>query len=261
MSEQVMGHVSFSVTGSFVTETARRWLWEENKPWARIEEFLLSCMKGTNQTEAELKELAWCAAFGKTKFIGTTANGSFAMVDDDSGSAIRYVEQLHKTIADLKKENEELEERYDNLVSRIEEEGYTCLLAPRDDFLESFSPQLRSYIDQMHIEEQHDDNYGWLEPNGVFHPVDFADHQEWAWQTIQERGWKQDFAVSDVGGIYASGDFLVQRGWVLLHNPQRGVAQVQCSPTRRLTKAQREFLFGYFTDRTLHDMAKEYLPE
>ena len=67
--------------------------------------------------------------------------------------------------------------------------------------------------------------------------------------------------MSDVGGIYASGDFLVQRGWVLLHNPQRGVAQVQCSPTRRLTKAQREFLFGYFTDRTLHDMAKEYLPE
>ena len=36
--------VAFTVTGAFVTKTAREWFWEEGKPWEKVEEFLLACM-------------------------------------------------------------------------------------------------------------------------------------------------------------------------------------------------------------------------
>ena len=32
--------LSFTVTGAFVTRTAREWFWDEHKPWEKIEEFL-----------------------------------------------------------------------------------------------------------------------------------------------------------------------------------------------------------------------------
>ena len=40
--------VSFTVTGAFVTKTAREWFWEEGKRWEMVVEFLLACMCGTD---------------------------------------------------------------------------------------------------------------------------------------------------------------------------------------------------------------------
>jgi hypothetical protein len=42
---------------------------------------------------------------------------------------------------------------------------------------------------------------------------------------------------------------LVDRGWVLLHSPGQGIAQPTRNPVKRYTKAQQEFLYGYYMER------------
>ncbi len=48
------------------------------------------------------------------------------------------------------------------------------------------------------------------------------------------------------------GCFCITQAWVAFITPEEGV---------RLTKAQKEFLFGYFTDRGKDDLARKYLED
>ena len=50
-------------------------------------------------------------------------------------------------------------------------------------------------------------------------------------------------------------------GRVLLDNPGLGLARPTSSDTRPMTKAQREFLFDYYTERNRPDLAKKYLED
>ena len=45
------------------------------------------------------------------------------------------------------------------------------------------------------------------------------------------------------------------RDRVLLHNPFQGIAEVKCDPVRRLTDAQKEFLYDYYIERNEHKKA------
>jgi hypothetical protein len=55
-------------------------------------------------------------------------------------------------------------------------------------------------------------------------------------------------------------DYLIEAlGFVLLHNPTQGLARVEISKTKNLTKKQKEFLFDYYTKRNEHEKAKEWL--
>ena len=261
MSEgEVVGSMSFSVTGYFVTRTARAWFWDEHKPWPVVEELLLSCMKGTDQTEEELKALAREVVFGRAKFIGNTRDEDYRLVDDDQDLVVRNVERLTRKLTETKNVLDEIQEKYLDLVYRLEDEGYGRLVNPQPE--SAASTLVTSFLKQVKIEEEHDDNYGWLEPDGTFHPVDWGHHDGWAADVIEARGWMDEYARSDFGGIYGRGDFLTEaKGWVLIHNPGLGVAQVTKSDTRPLTKSQREFLFDYYTDRGLDKSAAEYLED
>ena len=44
-------------------------------------------------------------------------------------------------------------------------------------------------------------------------------------------------------------DSLDERGWVLLHNPSRGIAFPTKNPVKEYTKAQKEFLYDYYMER------------
>ena len=103
--------VSFSVTGEFVTRTAREWLWLEGKPWSVVEEFLLSCMCGTDKSREELVELATKVVIGRAKFIGNTGDGSYAMVEDDQDLIGKYIGQWNKKVSELKKDLREVEDK------------------------------------------------------------------------------------------------------------------------------------------------------
>lgn len=49
--------------------------------------------------------------------------------------------------------------------------------------------------------------------------------------------------------IMGAADYLVRRGGVLLHNPSQGIAVTTRNPLKRYTKAQQEFLYGYYMER------------
>ena len=107
-----------------------------------------------------------------------------------------------------------------------------------------------------------EDLYGWLEPNGVFHEVKWGDHQKFAFDTIRKRNWFNDFGESYEHAQLCSGDFLTDvKGWVLLHNPSRGVAFVTRGENKGITKAQAEFLYDYYQSRGMRDVASQYVSE
>mgnify|MGYP002508485444 CR=1 FL=1 len=50
--------------------------------------------------------------------------------------------------------------------------------------------------------------------------------------------------------IYNAGDVLVFKlGWVLIDSPGQGLGHHTCNPAKEMTKAQKEFLFDYYTKR------------
>lgn len=107
-----------------------------------------------------------------------------------------------------------------------------------------------------------DEDYGWLEPGGTFYPVSFGCHQGWAAEYCKKHF--PEFKEGLRKGTHhfdTAGDWLRDRGWVLLHNPGMGLARPTCASDRRLTKAQRDFLYGYYIDRDQPRLAEQYLKD
>lgn len=61
--------------------------------------------------------------------------------------------------------------------------------------------------------------------------------------------------------LYNSGDALVDRGWILLHNPSQGIAYPTESENHVRTKAQKEFLYDYYIERKCYSEANEIWKE
>ena len=57
------------------------------------------------------------------------------------------------------------------------------------------------------------------------------------------------------------GDVLMNRGWVLLHNPTHGIPFPTKKPEKRYTKAQADFLYDYYIDRGETARANEIFEE
>lgn len=104
--------------------------------------------------------------------------------------------------------------------------------------------------DDVDVEEQEPDlEYGWLAPSGNFTPGPFGSHEELAYEIIKENGWEDEFWDWGVppGRIHTAGDFLVQvKNYVLLDCPCGiGDTNVTRDINKKLTKAQKEFLYDY----------------
>ena len=107
-----------------------------------------------------------------------------------------------------------------------------------------------------HIHNERNDDYGWLAPDGTFYPVEWGEHQSWAYTWIKNH--YQNENSDDIDLLDKAGDVLIQKGWVLLHNPARGTATVTHNDAKNMTKAQKEYLFDYFTQRNRPDLALKY---
>jgi hypothetical protein len=210
----------FVITGEWVTQMARDQFWAEKKTYASVEQFLLSCMTGTNLPKATLQSYVRQVLMGKAKFIGRTDDESYRLTSDDTD-----ITQVYPQYALF---GPRLVEAI--LYSRIrEEEGGEKPVSVYD--------------------------YGWLDPQGDFYPVPWAEHISWALDYVQERCLK-DFSkyrrehgpsMTDFTG---AGDYLIYKlGWILLHSPGQGPAFETRDPLKRRTKAQTEFLFDYYIQR------------
>lgn len=218
---KVVSKVSFWTTGEFVTTTARDWFWAENRHYKKVEEFLLACMSGTNTPKSTLLRYTRDLLLGRRKFIGNTLDESYCLVDDDTDIQELYANiELVLSVQDI--------ERF--LDANIRNQEYD----EARQKLKEFWP----------------DEYGWLSPSADFFPVPWAHHQEWAQEYIEKHFTDSEqyayYKTQEGQAARYSGDFLVSRGWVLLHNPNQGIAHMTQHPTKSLTKAQKEYLYDYF---------------
>ena len=105
-----------------------------------------------------------------------------------------------------------------------------------------------------------EENFGWLEPNGDYHPVSWGEHSSWAVKyTLKEYPPKDNKDLYQRNGQrIVGGDMLVYSlGWVLLNNPDnpKGMPRISKSPEKELTKAQKEFLYEHFYNRGMKEEA------
>lgn len=73
-----MDELHFSIEGEFITNVARSWFWDEDKPYEKSEELLMSCMCGGSDTEKRVT----CQDIieGRKKLVGIN---EFELVDDN----------------------------------------------------------------------------------------------------------------------------------------------------------------------------------
>ena len=258
--------LSFNIQGKFITRLAREWLFYEGKDIELVMDLLLSCMGGTDMKPEELKRYAEDILLGRADFDGNTADGTFHMTTYDPSEQPEVPEQfdifrrLSVEIARRKKAEEE-RDRYREWYSVAME--YVPEFAQNEVLEETGQPiksrygndMLGSFMERMMDKKEHStEDYGWLEPDGTFHEVEWGNHHEWAQRYIEEN-FPEVAEDDDVDmqtkcnvGLIGAGDWLVERGWVLLHSPSQGIAQPTKNPVKRYTKKQQEFLYDYYME-------------
>lgn len=262
--------LAFGVTGEFITQFVREQFYLKENGYKQAMETMMSCMGGTDINEAKLKRYAEDVLIGRAEFKGNTADGTFHMAVYEPGEEpeingsfdifkmyTKKVQKLNETEKELHKLYRwytiETEKLSDYALQQVLKE--TGQIEDYDDESAYESPLLDSYLKRMNDDTKHKtEDYGWLEPNGTFHAVKWGDHQNWAEKYLKEH---EPEAVNDEVamqvncnvGLIGAGDWLVKRGWVLLHNPAQGIAIATKNPVKDYTKAQREFLYDYYMER------------
>lgn len=107
-------------------------------------------------------------------------------------------------------------------------------------------------------------DYGWLTPEGKYLPTPFAEHNERALEIIEQNSWGADFELKKQTGRfsdYEAVDYLCKyRNYVLFHGSSQEVPRLTKS-SLRTTKAQREFIFEFYLERNLAQLAYAYFNE
>ncbi len=133
-----------------------------------------------------------------------------------------------------------------------------------EDILNDNLPKTKTQVEENStcVRNKADLGYGWLSPMGIFTEAPYGMHEAAAKEICLSTGLCDEFLLADRNAAYCSyGDFLINRGYCLIHNPSvLGGAHVSRSD-KRLTKAQREFLYKYFYDKGETDKAEQFLQE
>jgi hypothetical protein len=264
--------VTFSVEGEFITRLSREWMFCEGREFEKVMDLLLSCMGGTEMSEKELRRRAEDVLIGRAEFSGNTADGTFCMTAYDANEQpdiperfnifCRYSEEIRKR-KEAEKEKEMYMEWYAVAMEYVPESLKNEVRRETGQPIESRygSDLLDGFMERMMDGEKHStEDYGWLDPGGTFYEVEWGNHQEWANNYLKEHLSEEEQKAAlieiNVSGMAKSGtdiigaaDYLVRRGWVLLHNPSQGIAVPTRNPLKRYTKAQQEFLYDYYMER------------
>ena len=280
--------VSFRIEGKFITNLAREKFYQEHDLSAAIK-LLMSCLECDEITQEERLMLAFKILNGNAEIVGTYPDDDYGIreitSDENTFDIIDEIDKMAKTIKQLETEKQEYLQKFlfvlDNSdfaeyklqeLDRAYNEEYGRQLFP--DMKSNYNNTALQAIDKYnrnnpvesyltHMHNYRDDDYGWLEPNGTYHPVEWARHSEWAMNYLNEH-----YPFKDHAHVYWTVDSQGKRRhvvnedcliytfhWALLHNPYQGVAYPQYDPTYGLTKAQKEFLYNYYIQRNMHKEA------
>ena len=240
-----MRELHFAVEGEFVTELARRKLTKDYDLNAAIE-LLESALVTDQLNELEKKGLIFDILRGSMGTTGTYPGDDYGVVDTPENKMF-----LHNAIKDIGNQLNELADDNERMMRQLE---------TLDEILpEKYKKQANNATGETVFPDDNatdiiesfrrtNEDYGWLSPTGEFIPVDFGNHEQFALKYLREH-----VALEDTPAImkkYHSSmtDWLIyERNFVLLHNPSLGPAILTRNETRTLTRAQKDFLFDYFT--------------
>lgn len=269
----------FSIDGKFITDLARSKFYETHQLASAIK-LLWNCTINDDMTDTEHLALCLEIISGAKSIVGTYPGDDYDIIDTPESNLtmndfIAEIDAMQTTIDKQTSDYEDLLNKYlficDQLSdSKLKEIDWKYKIEyGKHLFDTSENPPtdnndlVNDYI--SHMKNNKDDDYGWLEPDGTYHPVPWGEHSQWAMDYANEHYPFKDNAkmywVTDANGQrhhYVCGDFLVYvLGWVLLDNPYQGIATPKYDESRRLTKQQKEFLYDYYIDRNLHDRANK----
>lgn len=257
--------ISFSVQGEFITTLAREKCHLDGNLKCAVE-LLESCLMSDTLSDDDIRDMAMAILDGRAEIRGTYPSDDYEFrylpVKDDKWDLGNLILDKFNKIKTVEKECKELQQKYlfilddmgteewklRRLNTAYQEEYDKPLfenIAPPEP--ESFDSSLLDSFMKRQMSDTKDD-YGWLEPDGTFHPVEWGDHQEFAYNYLKEHLSEDEYESIGYGSSYA-GDYLIAKHWVLLHNPSQGMAIATKSPTHVYTKAQKEFLYNYYTQR------------
>ena len=282
-------YLHFSVEGEYITNLARQLFYQEHKLDKAI-----NIIKGATMTDqlSEAEHLTLCLEIiaGSKKIKGVYPGDDYGIIEDTGSfeDLTKEFERLNTELDKTKSDYNEMlnkfafvcrelpdfklrtlnreyyEENGEFLFDTSEEESRFMNYVTRLD--DDVNPALQSYIDRRSDTTEHTyEDYGWLEPNGTYHEVDWGCHAEWAKEWLDEHYPYMDnrdlYFSTDKNGEtthYLNGDVLVYRlGWVLLDSPCQGIATPKYDPKRNMTKAQKEFLYDYYIERGLNAQANK----
>ena len=261
--------LTFGITGKFITQITREWFYSGEKSIEKIMEILKDCMTGTDTSEAQIRRYAEDILLGRAALKGSTVAGTYHLETYEPGEEEQMSQSMNiwKEVERRKKAEKELwrmVERWDVAMDHISESEQRAIRKELGEETAEDRQQdaIDSFVVRMMDEKDHTtEDYGWLEPDGTFHEVEWGAHQEWAQNYMNEK-FPEEAMDSDIDlqikcnvGLIGAGDWLVERGWVLLHNPSQGIAFPTKNPVREYTKAQKEFLYDYYMERDCKDEA------
>ena len=286
--------ISFKISGEFVTKLAREKYYQDNNIRAALE-LLTNSLQTDQLSKNQILIIALQILNYDADIVGTYPDNDYGVkfkedIDQtacDMNNIINLFDQInnrnkatHDAYCDLLKKylficdhlhDYELTDINADYYNNTGEFLFPDIKTPAwklaeynnnstsDDMLESFLAQKKREYENTDTED-----YGWLDPDGNFYPVEWCHHDEWAREYLEEHYpfdnkyahlyWKTD--ENNQRQHITAGDVLIYSlHWALLDNPYRGLANLQHDPARELTKAQKEFLYDYYIERDRHDDA------
>lgn len=279
--------ISFRIEGEYITQLAREKCHYEGE-YDYAVELLMDCMQSNQFKESEMRGMAMDILEGRAELRGTYPDDDYGLFYLDKRDEKWSFNETLKFFAEkskiIEKEYNELCRKYafvcENLSEWKQRELNDKYFCEYDEYLfensaikrnASLSSTEKKMLDDYTKRQinARDDDYGWLEPDGTFHVVEWACHQEWAEKYIREHMTEEQWLEAGVhaDGQYKSasyntfGDWLVEHGWILLHSPSQSIARITSHPTKEMTKAQRDFLYGYYADRGYYNEADAVMQE
>ena len=220
--------LSFNIQGEFITKLAREWFYSGKKSYDEVLEMLMS---SPDISEVQSRRYAEDILLGRAALKGNTADGSYHLEIYGPGEEQKLpsCQNIWKEIEKRKqaeKKLEKMEEQWNvamEYISDGEQREIRKILGIETNE-DKQKAQVDSFIERMMDENTYaTEDYGWLAPNGTFYAVEWGEHQEWA-QSYIEKNFPDtrendiiDIQMKSHTGLIGAGDYLVERGWVLLH--------------------------------------------
>lgn len=200
---------------------------------------------------------------GENSYVGFAMEGVLELAEDNIREDTAYSMKKNAEIAweredKAEKENKDLKKEVEDLKKTVEKREAT-ISELNTELCNARAEAKANEIPEELVQEMYCMAYDKeAEADGK--------HQEWA-NDYLDKNLTQEERFAAMVEINASGmvksspdvigaaDYLVRRGWVLLHNPQQGIAIPTRDITREYTKAQKEFLYDYYMERDCKEEA------